>query len=120
LAPSPSSRRGGFATKIRGLAVVHPARLPGLAEVPTAKEAGFPDLDVVGWQGLSGPKGLPAPVVARWNALLEEAAKDSAFQEQAAKVNKVLAYKGPEAFWKFQEEELKKYLPLATKMGIRK
>ncbi len=99
---------------------MHPARLPGLAEVPTAKEAGFPDLDVVGWQGLSGPKGLPAPVVARWNALLEEAAKDSAFQEQAAKVNKVLAYKGPEAFWKFQEEELKKYLPLATKMGIRK
>jgi hypothetical protein len=32
----------------------------------------------------------------------------------------VLAYRGPEDLWKFQEEELKKYLPLATKMGIRK
>lgn len=106
--------------KIRGLAVVHPTRLPGLPDIPTAKEAGFPDLDVVGWQGLSGPKGLSPAVVARWNALIQEAAKDPAFQEQAARVNKVLAYRGPEDFWKFQEEELKKYLPLATKMGIRK
>lgn len=88
--------------KIRGLAVVHPTRLPGLAEVPTAKEAGFPDLDVVGWQGLAGPPKLPAAVVQKWTALLEEASKD------------------PHAFWQFQQDELKKYLPLATRMGIRK
>ena len=106
--------------KIRGLAVVHPTRLPGLAEVPTAKEAGFPDLDVVGWQGLAGPPKLPAAVVQKWTALLEEAAKDPAFLEQAAKLNKVFAYKGPDAFWQFQQDELKKYLPLATRMGIRK
>jgi len=85
--------------KIRGLAVVHPTRLPGLADVPTAKEAGFPDLDVVGWQGLAGPPKLPAAVVQKWTALLEEAAKDPAFLEQAAKLNKVFAYKGPDAFW---------------------
>jgi tripartite-type tricarboxylate transporter receptor subunit TctC len=106
--------------KIRGLAVVHPTRLPGLADIPTAREIGFEDLDVVGWQGVSGPPGLPAHVVARWAALLEEASRDPAFLEQALKVNKVVAYKGPEAFWSFQEEQLKKYLPLATRMGIRK
>ena len=116
------SESGGLilGRKIRGLAVVHPARLPGLPDVPTAKEAGFPDLDVVGWQGLSGPPGLPAAIVQKWAALVEEASKDPAFLEQALKVNKVIAYKGPEAFWRFQEEELKKYLPLAAKMGIRK
>ena len=32
----------------------------------------------------------------------------------------MIAYKGPDAFWQFQQDELKKYLPLATKMGIRK
>jgi tripartite-type tricarboxylate transporter receptor subunit TctC len=106
--------------KIRGLAVVHPTRLPGLPDVPTAKEAGFPELDVVGWQGLAGPPKLPAPIVAKWTSLLEEAAKDPAFIEQAARLNKVLAYKGPEAYWQFQQEEYKKYLALATKMGIRK
>jgi len=106
--------------KVRALAVVHPTRLPGLPDVPTAKEAGFPDLDVVGWQGLAGPPKLPAPIVAKWVALLEEASKDPAFLEQAARVNKVIAFKGPDAYWQFQQEELKKYVPLATKMGIRK
>jgi tripartite-type tricarboxylate transporter receptor subunit TctC len=106
--------------KIRGLAVVHPSRLPGLPDVPTAKEAGFAHLDVVGWQGLSGPPGLPAEIVAKWAALLEEGSKDPAFLEQAQKASKVVAFKGPEAFRQFQEEELKKYLPLATRMGIRK
>ena len=62
--------------------------------MPTAKGAGF-DLDVVGWQGLAGPPKLPAPIVAKWVALVEEAAKDPAFIEQAQKVS-------------------------ATRMGIRK
>jgi putative tricarboxylic transport membrane protein len=106
--------------KVRGLAVVNPTRLPGLPDIPTAKEAGFPDLDVVGWQGLAGPPKLPAYVVARWTALLEEAAKDPAFLDQAAKLNKVIAYRAPDAFWRFQQDELKKYVPLATRMGIRK
>lgn len=106
--------------KVRGLAVVNPTRLPGLEDVPTAKEAGFPDLDVVGWQGLAGPPKLPPAIVQKWAALVEEASKDPGFLEQAAKVSKVIAYKDPEAYWRFQEEELKKYQPLAAKMGIRK
>ena len=106
--------------KIRALAVVNPTRLPGLPDVPTAKEAGFPELDVVGWQGLAGPPNLPAPIVAKWNALLQEATKDKEFIDQAAKVSKVVAYMGPDQYWKFQQDELKKYLPLAQKMGIRK
>jgi tripartite-type tricarboxylate transporter receptor subunit TctC len=106
--------------KIRGLAVVHTARLPGLPDVPTAKEAGFPQLDVVGWQGLSGPPRLPPAIVQKWNALIAEAAKDPAFIEQATKVNKIIAYKPADEFWKFQQDELKRYLPLATAMGLRK
>jgi len=70
--------------------------------------------------GLPGPPRLPAAIVQKWAALVEAASKDPAFLEATAKVNKVMAYKAPDAFWRFQEEELKKYLPLATKMGIRK
>ena len=106
--------------KIRALAVVHPTRLPTFPDVPTAKEAGYPDLNVVGWQGLSGPPKLPAAVVSKWSALIEAASKDAEFLQQAEKVYKVIVYKSPEAFMQFQQEELKKYLPLATQMGIRK
>ena len=106
--------------KIRAIAVVHPTRISTFPDVPTAKEAGFPDLNVVGWQGLSGPPKLPAHVVQKWTSLLEAAAKDPEFLEQAEKVSKVIVYKGPQEFMQFQQEELKKYLPLATQMGIRK
>ena len=106
--------------KIRGLGAVNPTRLPGMPDVPTVKEAGFPELDVVGWQGLAGPKGLPPGVVTKWNALLQEASKDPAFLEQAAKLNKVVMYMPPEPYWRFQQDALARYLPLAQKMGIRK
>jgi tripartite-type tricarboxylate transporter receptor subunit TctC len=106
--------------KIRGLAVVHATRLPGLSDVPTAREAGFPELDVVGWHGVTGPPGLPAHLVQKWAALVEEASKDPALLQQAARVNKVIAYKGPREFLTFQEAELQKYRPLAEQIGIRK
>jgi len=106
--------------KLRALAVVHPTRLATFPDVPTAKEAGFPELDVVGWQGVTGPPKLPAHVVAKWSAAVEEASKDSAFLERAEKVYKVIRYLGPEAFWQFMQDEHKKYLPLAIKIGIRK
>jgi tripartite-type tricarboxylate transporter receptor subunit TctC len=109
-----------LAKKVRGLAVVNPERLPGLPDVPPAKEVGYPNLNVYGWQGVSGPPQLPPEVVDKWAKSLEEACKDPAFLEQAAKIYKVLAYLGPKEFWEFMQEEYKRYLPLAIKMGIRK
>jgi len=109
-----------LAKKVRGLAVVNPERLPGLPDVPPAKEVGYPNLNVYGWQGVSGPPKLPPAVVDKWAKTLKEACQDPAFLEQAAKIYKVLAYLGPKEFWEFMQDEYKRYLPLAIKMGIRK
>jgi len=106
--------------KIRGLAVVNPDRLPGLPDVPTAREVGYPGLNVYGWQGVSGPPNLPKEVVDKWDKAVQEASKDPAFLEQAAKIYKVIAYLGPKEFWEFMQDEYKRYLPLAVKMGMRK
>jgi tripartite-type tricarboxylate transporter receptor subunit TctC len=106
--------------KIRALAVVLPQRVKEFPDVPTAREAGFPELDVVGWQGVTGPPGLPAEVVERWDEAIRGAAADPAFLEQAAKIGKVIAYLGPQDFRKFMFAEYDKYLPLAIKMGLRK
>lgn len=109
-----------LAKKVRGLAVVNPERLPGLPDVPPAKEVGYPNLNVYGWQGVSGPANLPKEVVEKWDKVLREASKDPAFLEQAAKIYKIVAYLGPKEFWEFMQDEYKRYLPLAIKMGIRK
>jgi tripartite-type tricarboxylate transporter receptor subunit TctC len=54
--------------RLRGLAVSVARRSDMAPEVPTTAEAGFPELLAENWLGLSGPRGLPAPIVQRLHA----------------------------------------------------
>jgi tripartite-type tricarboxylate transporter receptor subunit TctC len=60
------------AGSLRALAVSTPNRLPALPTIPTFAELGFPKLTGSQWLGLSAPRGLPAPIVARLTALIPE------------------------------------------------
>jgi tripartite-type tricarboxylate transporter receptor subunit TctC len=60
------------AGSLRALAVSTPNRLPALPTIPTFAEMGYPKLTGSQWLGLSGPKGLPAPIVQRLSALIPE------------------------------------------------
>jgi len=62
--------------RARAYATTTATRLAALPEVPTLVEAGFPDLVYEGWCGLWGPRGLPAEMVARLNAAVNDAASD--------------------------------------------
>jgi len=52
---------------LRALAVTTSTRSPVFPDVPTVAESGVPAYEVVLWHGIIGPKGLPAPIVARLN-----------------------------------------------------
>jgi tripartite-type tricarboxylate transporter receptor subunit TctC len=67
--------RGG---RIRAIAVAAPRRLASLSDVPTMEEAGFVGNDVRSWAGFIGPRGLPAPVVAKLNRTIAEVLADPA------------------------------------------
>ncbi|HYI85210.1 MAG TPA: tripartite tricarboxylate transporter substrate binding protein [Acetobacteraceae bacterium] len=54
--------------RVKALAIASAARSTALPEVPTTAEAGFPELLAENWLGLSGPRGLPAPIVQRLHA----------------------------------------------------
>jgi tripartite-type tricarboxylate transporter receptor subunit TctC len=60
------------AGKLRPLAVMHKQRIASLPDVPTAAEAGLPELDYKTWFGMWGPAGMPADVVAKISAGLKE------------------------------------------------
>jgi tripartite-type tricarboxylate transporter receptor subunit TctC len=60
------------AGKVRPLATLSGARLPILADVPTFEEVGIKGVDVSLWFGMSGPAGLPAPVLRRLNTEIEK------------------------------------------------
>jgi tripartite-type tricarboxylate transporter receptor subunit TctC len=48
--------------RIRVLATTNPERFPGYPDVPTMRESGLPEFDMVGWFGLFAPPGLPRDV----------------------------------------------------------
>jgi tripartite-type tricarboxylate transporter receptor subunit TctC len=56
--------------------VSSPARLPGLPQVPTTAEAGFPTIAMSTWHGLYAPAGTPDEVQQKINAALQAALKD--------------------------------------------
>jgi tripartite-type tricarboxylate transporter receptor subunit TctC len=60
------------AGSLRALAVSTPNRLPGLPNIPTFAELGYPKLTGSQWLGLSAPKGLPAPIAQRLTTLIPE------------------------------------------------
>lgn len=54
--------------RIRLLAVTAPERVEGWPDLPTFRELGHPDLVASTWFGISGPAGMPEPLVTRLNA----------------------------------------------------
>jgi tripartite-type tricarboxylate transporter receptor subunit TctC len=58
--------------RIRLLAIGSPRRSPAAPAVPTMAESGLPGAEVDLWYGLLGPAGLPAPILARLNGLLND------------------------------------------------
>lgn len=61
------------AGNMRGLVVAGGARIDSLASVPSAMEAGIPDFQAGGWNGLFAPAATPAPVLDRLRTAVRQA-----------------------------------------------
>nr|WP_295939176.1 tripartite tricarboxylate transporter substrate binding protein [uncultured Acidovorax sp.] len=53
------------AGRINALAITGPTRSPLLPDVPTIREAGYPDLEMETWGGVVGPANMPQAIVER-------------------------------------------------------
>ena len=53
--------------RLRGLAVTSPQRDPLTPDVPTAREAGVPEIEAMNWNGLVAPAASPTVAIQRWN-----------------------------------------------------
>lgn len=74
------------ANKLRVIAVASPERWPNLPNTPTAKEAGFPSIEVLYWIGFSGPPKLPAEIVAAYDKAVREIVADPKVAEGLLRV----------------------------------
>ncbi|MBL0150741.1 MAG: tripartite tricarboxylate transporter substrate binding protein [Ideonella sp.] len=93
-AAMPSIKSG----RLRPLAITAKTRSPLLPDVPTMGEAGFPAVEVLNWQGIVGPKGLPAEIIKVINAAGNKALQDPELRAKMLEQGNEIAGGTPEQF----------------------
>jgi len=93
-AAMPSIKSG----RLRPLAITSKARSPLFPDLPTMGEAGFAGVEVLNWQGLVGPKGLPAEIVRVLNTAGNKALQDAGLRENMLAQGNEIAGGTPEQF----------------------
>ena len=100
--------------------LVTPQRLKELPDAPSAKEAGFPEMEkIVGWTALMGPAGLPKPIVDKWADVFQKLAKDPDWQAGNARIGGIPAIRSPVESEKYVREQYEMYSKLAVALGMR-
>jgi tripartite-type tricarboxylate transporter receptor subunit TctC len=107
------------AGKLRALAVLAPQRSAALPDVPTATEAGLPDLDVTTWYGLLAPAATPRAIIARLNAEIVHTMREPELNERLAAMAVDPVTSTPEEFAVYIRQEAAKWGEVVRKAGLR-
>ncbi|WP_027187901.1 Bug family tripartite tricarboxylate transporter substrate binding protein [Desulfovibrio cuneatus] len=87
--------------------------------MPTTKEVGL-DKPMVHWQGIMGPKNMPAEVTGTLAKAIEEVVASKEFAEEATKISSAAYWMGPEAFQKQFDQEFEYYGGVLKEMLSKK
>jgi putative tricarboxylic transport membrane protein len=106
------------AGRIRVLAVLAPERVGGtLAEVPTARELGYP-VEWVTWRGFYLPPGVPESRYAEWIGVLETVARSDAWARELNRSRLEPYFLAGPAFERFVNEQVYELRELSRRMGL--
>lgn len=105
--------------KLKALVTTTPERLAQFPDVPTAKEAGVPQLEaVVGWSALFGPPKMSPEAVQKWAAVLKQVSQDPKWIAGNAAFGGMPRVLSPEDTEKFVAESFTIYTDLVRKAGL--
>ena len=105
--------------RLRGLAVTGPSRLASLPEVPSAPEAGFPELDVNDWYGVAAPANTPKEIIAMLNAEFVRTLKLPEVKERLNKAGFDAAPSSPEEFTAYVKSEYERWGKIVKQSGLK-
>jgi tripartite-type tricarboxylate transporter receptor subunit TctC len=97
-------------------------RLSVAPDIPTVDEAGMPGYYMAVWHGLWVPRGTPAPVVARLNSAMVDAAADEHARKRLMDIGQEILPRDkqtPEALGAHQKAEIEKWWPIIKSAGIK-
>ena len=106
--------------KLRAIASTSPKRAPSLPDVPTAKESGLPDYVVTSWNAISGPAGIPDPVVRLLSREIVAALKLPDVQEKALQFGLDARGTTPEEMRERMVADIAKWSAVIDKAGLER
>ena len=95
--------------RLRALYSTGEARATAFPEVPTAREAGLPDMVVYGWQGVLAPTGTPAAIIERMSQEIARALAQPELRSRLTAQGTDPAPLAPAQFQAFMAAEHKRY-----------
>jgi tripartite-type tricarboxylate transporter receptor subunit TctC len=104
--------------KVRVLGVTTPARVAAAPDIPTLAEAGLPGFELVAWQGVVAPAGLPRPIVDRLAAQIGSLAADPATRDKLRTLSlEPLTGSTPDSFAAYVKTEVERWAAVVKASG---
>jgi tripartite-type tricarboxylate transporter receptor subunit TctC len=108
--------RSGTLKPVATLANQRPRVLP---EVPTVREQGFPNAELLGWNGFFAPARTPAPVLARLHAEIAAAARHPAVAGRILELGAEPGGNSPEEFGASVHAQIAAVRPLVQALRMQ-
>ena len=109
----------GEGGSLRALAVTTDKRLPRYPDIPTAREAGFPQLEnILGWNALYGVKGMPQEAVDAWVRALQGVKTNKEWIEPTENMGAIPDILSPAETEAFVRDQVNKFEQLGQALDL--
>jgi tripartite-type tricarboxylate transporter receptor subunit TctC len=104
--------------KVRVLGVTTPKRVAAAPDIPTLSEAGLPGFELVAWQGVVAPAGVPRLIVDQLAAQIAKLLADPATREKLTALSlEPLTGSTPDSFAAFVGTEVERWAAVVKASG---
>ena len=105
----PNGLANAKAGKVKALAITSPQRWPGVPDVPTMAEAGYPGVTLTSRFGLMAPAGTPPQVISKLSAALHKGMQDDKYRKSIVDSGSAPGAMGAQEYGAYLAEESKRW-----------
>ncbi len=117
LAPAIGHLQAG---RINPLFITMPERVKSVPDIPTARELGYPGLEVaVGWSAVVGPPNMDAEATKTWVEILNKLKGNRSWVRMTQRLGSIPSILPPDETKKFIDSSYKKMNDLVSRLGMR-
>lgn len=104
--------------KLRPIAVTSPKRIPGLPNVPTVAEQGYPGYQALNWYAFIAPPKVPPAIIDKLNQAITTTLKDPATVERLRQVDLDASPSSPQELLTFVKLENDKWAKIIKSINL--